>query len=322
MAFRSSGAARPIAATLRATAGFSRAWAAARPRLLPDVPLSLARPAPTFFCSPERPLRRQARSASGAARVSSAAAPLLSSLHAAAPQRGRRPSADRHRRGQKRTLFIGTERTPNEDSLKFKPEAPVLPEGTPTLEYLSHDEAASSSPLARSLFLIEGVRGVMYGRDFITVTKDPDTPWQLLKPDVLGAIRDHFSTGEPVVLLDADGRTMHPRAQSDTAVRPEDSETVALIKELLETRVRPAIQEDGGDIEYRGFDNGVVKLRLRGACRTCDSSVVTLKSGIENMLMHYIPEVTAVEQAYDDEEVVGMEEFKKFEERLAQNHPR
>ncbi|KAG5457322.1 MAG: scaffold protein Nfu/NifU N terminal-domain-containing protein, partial [Olpidium bornovanus] len=263
---RSSGAARSIAASLRASAGVSRTWAAARPRVLPDGPLSLARPPSTSSSSAEHPLWCRVRSASGAARGGSSAAapPLLTSLPAAAPQRGRRSSADRHRRGQKRTLFIGTERTPNEDSLKFKPDAPVLPEGTPTLEYLSHDETASSSPLARSLFLIEGVRGVMYGRDFITVTKDPDTPWQLLRPDVLGAIRDHFSTGEPVVLLDADGRTMHPRAQSDTAVRPEDSETVALIKELLETRVRPAIQEDGGDIEYRGFDNGVVKLRLRG----------------------------------------------------------
>ncbi len=140
-----------------------------------------------------------------------------------------------------------------------------------------------------------------------------------MKPDIYATIMDFFTaSGDNVVHVD----TEHPsnyKGASDTMVLPTDSETVATIKELLETRIRPTIQEDGGDIEYCGFENGIVKLRLKGACKTCDSSVVTLKHGIENMLMHYVPEVEAVEQIVDELEKNANEEFEKFEQELQKN---
>ncbi|KAJ1972720.1 hypothetical protein H4R35_004522 [Dimargaris xerosporica] len=213
----------------------------------------------------------------------------------------------------KRTMFIQTETTPNEDSLKFMPGVTVLPQGRGTMEFLSF-QSAKASPLAKALLMIDGVTGVFFGPDFITVTKDQDTPWQLLKPDIYGAIMDFYSSGQPIMLNEQD----IPASPADTQILPDDSEVVQMIKELLDTRIRPAIQEDGGDIEYVGFntDTGIVQLRLRGACRTCSSSTVTLKNGIENMLMHYIPEVTAVEQVEDELEQLGNSEFAKFEETL------
>jgi Fe-S cluster biogenesis protein NfuA len=150
---------------------------------------------------------------------------------------------------------------------------------------------------------------VFYGPDFITITKDEETQWAFLKAEVYSLITEALNSGEPVIL---EG-TME---SSDTQREEGDSEVVGMIKELLETRIRPAIQEDGGDIEYRGFENGVVKLKLRGACRTCDSSTVTLKNGIESMLMHYIEEVQSVQQIMDPEEEVAVREFEKFEEKL------
>ncbi|KAG9299569.1 hypothetical protein G9A89_020740 [Geosiphon pyriformis] len=209
---------------------------------------------------------------------------------------------------QVRTMFIQTETTPNQDSLKFIPGVPVMGEGG-TAEFLS-GHSASTSPLAKLLFRIEGVRGVFFGPDFITISKDQDTPWQLMKPDIYANIMDFFATGQPIVTEE--------QPPSDTTIQEGDSEVVQMIKELLETRVRPAIQEDGGDIEYRGFENGIVKLKLRGSCRTCDSSVVTLKNGIENMLMHYIPEVISIQQVLDKEEEVGQQEFEKLEKRLTE----
>ncbi|KAJ1982818.1 hypothetical protein H4R34_001586 [Dimargaris verticillata] len=210
-------------------------------------------------------------------------------------------------------MFIQTETTPNEDSLKFMPGVAVLPQGRGTMEFLSF-QSAKASPLAKALLMIDGVTGVFFGPDFITVTKDQDTPWQLLKPDIYGAIMDFYSSGQSIVLNEQD----IPASPADTQILPDDSEVVQMIKELLDTRIRPAIQEDGGDIEYVGFnpDTGVVQLRLRGACRTCSSSTVTLKNGIENMLMHYIPEVTTVEQVEDELEQLGNSEFAKFEEAL------
>ncbi|KAL1923416.1 uncharacterized protein VTP21DRAFT_8396 [Calcarisporiella thermophila] len=208
---------------------------------------------------------------------------------------------------QVRSMFIQTEITPNEDSLKFKPGVPVL-QGGNTAEFLDI-RSATSSPLAKKLFQIEGVRGVLFGADFITVSKDPEAPWQQMKPDIYATIMDFFSSGQPVL---SDGE----HAPSDTEILPDDPEVVQMIKELLDTRIRPAIQEDGGDIEYRGFVDGVVQLKLRGSCRTCDSSVVTLKNGIENMLKHYIPEVESVEQVVDPEESISQQEFAKLESRL------
>lgn len=176
-----------------------------------------------------------------------------------------------------RSMFIQTETTPNLDSLKFKPGVPVLKEGG-THEFTTGRESLAS-PLAFKLFQIDGLKGVMFGGDFITITKDPDATWQLMKPDIYAAIMDFFSSGEDIL---KEGVAM----PKDTEVNEDDDEVVAMIKELLDTRIRPTIQEDGGDIEYKGFEEGVVKLKLKGSCRTCDSSVITLKNGIENMLMH------------------------------------
>ncbi|KAF9969422.1 hypothetical protein BGZ73_008227 [Actinomortierella ambigua] len=210
---------------------------------------------------------------------------------------------------QVRTMFIQTETTPNQDSLKFIPGVAVMTDSS-TAEFLDARNAMQS-PLAKKLFQIEGVRGVFFGPDFVTITKDQDAVWQLMKPDIYSSIMDFFASGQPILLQDGDANV-----PTDTMILEDDSETVQMIKELLDTRIRPSIQDDGGDIEYRGFEDGVVKLKLKGACRTCDSSTVTLKNGIENMLMHYVPEVTSVEQVFDPEEEMGQLEFAKLEQRL------
>lgn len=210
-----------------------------------------------------------------------------------------------------RTMFIQTASTPNEDALKFLPSVQILPEGH-TVEFTSGREA-HSSPLAKKLFGVDGVRSVMFGSDFITVEKAGDTHWNTLKPEVFSILTEHITAGAPIVM---EGTT----AAEDTAPCADDSEVVSMIKELIETRIRPAIQEDGGDIAFRGFDEdtGIVHLKLLGACRSCDSSSVTLKNGIESMLMHYVEEVTGVEQFLDPEEKISLQEFEKLEKRLAQ----
>ena len=185
-------------------------------------------------------------------------------------------------------MFIQTEQTPNPATLKFLPGRSVLDSGT--ADFTSLDEAAGCSPLAERLFSIDGVAAVFLGSDFITITKSADKEWYVMKPGVLGAIMEHMSTGQPVISnAVADGDTHGPSE--------EDSEVVGQIKELIETRVRPAVAQDGGDIVFQGFDEGVVFLQLRGACAGCPSSTMTLKMGIENMLKHYIPEVTEVRAA-------------------------
>ncbi|ETW87667.1 hypothetical protein HETIRDRAFT_307255 [Heterobasidion irregulare TC 32-1] len=210
-------------------------------------------------------------------------------------------------------MFIQTETTPNEDSLKFIPGVSVMETGS--AEFLD-TRTALTSPLALRLMGIEGVRAVFFGPDFVTVSKDSENPWSVLKPEVYSILMEFFSSGQPLFRSDADRDNAGPQ---DTRILDTDSDTVAMIKELLDTRVRPAIMEDGGDIEYRGFtDEGIVQVKLKGSCRGCDSSTVTLKSGIERMLMHYIPEVQGVEQILDQEESIAIEEFSKFEERLAQ----
>ncbi|KAL7272187.1 hypothetical protein RUND412_005014 [Rhizina undulata] len=208
------------------------------------------------------------------------------------------------------SMFIQTATTPNPSALKFIPGIPVLPAGVQSIEYLDGRET-HNSPLARKLFAVDGVRAVFYGPDFITVTKSDDTNWNYLKPEVFSLITEALNSGASVV-------TEGTKQAEDTMIQEGDSETVGMIKELLDTRIRPAIQEDGGDIEYRGFENGHVFLKLRGACRTCDSSTVTLKNGIENMLMHYVEGVEGVTQVLDEEEEIAIKEFEKFEEKLRQ----
>jgi Fe-S cluster biogenesis protein NfuA len=182
-------------------------------------------------------------------------------------------------------MFIETEGTPNPATLKFLPGRDVMGAGTADFAAAT---AAERSPLAAALFALPGVARVFLGGDFITVTKTDQIDWQALKPQVLGTIMEHFVAGRPVIegLEDA----------ADEDVLPEDSEIVAQIKELLDTRVRPAVAGDGGDIVFRGFREGVVKLHMQGSCSGCPSSRATLKHGIENMLRHYVPEVVAVEQ--------------------------
>lgn len=168
---------------------------------------------------------------------------------------------------------------------------------------------------------IDGVTSIFLAADYITVTKDKDTPWAHIKPEVFALITEYMTSGQPIVnTVEAKaGEEGQGGAEADSLAYDEnDDEVVGMIKELLDTRVRPAIQEDGGDIEFRGFENGQVLLKLRGACRTCDSSTVTLKNGIESMLMHYIEEVKGVQQVLDQEEEISMREFAKFEEKLRQ----
>ena len=208
-------------------------------------------------------------------------------------------------------MFIQTEQTPNEESLKFIPGVEVM--GSGSAEFLD-TRSALASPLAIRLMGIDGVKAVFYGPDFVTVSKDGETPWPVLKPEIYSTLMEHFSSNQPLFRSQEERDAAGPQ---DTRILDTDSETVAMIKELLDTRVRPAIQEDGGDIEYRGFtDDGIVQLKLKGSCRGCDSSTVTLKSGIERMLMHYIPEVKGVEQVLDEEEAIALEEFQKLEQRL------
>jgi Fe-S cluster biogenesis protein NfuA len=184
-------------------------------------------------------------------------------------------------------MFIQTESTPNPATMKFLPGRAVLDQGAadfPTRE------SAAKSPLAKRLFEIEGVSGVMFGQDFITVTK-AEADWPQLKPMILGAIMEHFTQGLPVI--EGEAQSTASREEYD----PADEEIVDQIKELLDTRIRPAVAQDGGDIVFRGFESksGTVFLNLRGACAGCPSSTMTLKNGIENMLRHYIPEVNNVE---------------------------
>jgi Fe-S cluster biogenesis protein NfuA len=184
------------------------------------------------------------------------------------------------------SMFIETEETPNPATLKFLPGRYVM-DGA-TADFASPASAARS-PLATALFDLSGVTRVFLGGDFITVTKAGDTAWPSLKPQVLAAIMEHFVAGRPVIEGEAE-------AALDEDVSPEDQEIVDQIKELLDTRVRPAVAGDGGDIVFRGYREGIVKLHMQGACSGCPSSRATLKHGIENMLRHYVPEVVGVEQ--------------------------
>lgn len=227
----------------------------------------------------------------------------------------------------------------------------MLPENFSTtfLEYLTPRSTVAPphpSPLAAKLLSADGVSSVFYGPDFITITKASDADWAHIKPEVFSLITEVVTSGETIVntVERTSGENAQEGGGEDTLSynEEEDDEVVGMIKELLETKIRPSIQDDGGDIEFRGFENGVVLLKLRGACRTCDSSTVTLKNGIESMLMHYvstasppsflflalwllayqvldqIEEVKGVQQVVDQEEEIAINEFAKFEEKLRQ----
>jgi Fe-S cluster biogenesis protein NfuA len=183
-------------------------------------------------------------------------------------------------------MFIQTEPTPNPATLKFIPGRTVL--AGPPLDLRDRTQAAHS-PLAERLFAVAGVSGVFLGADFIAVTK-AEGEWQHLKPAILGAIMEHFLSGAPTV----DAASGAEEADNEEFYAAGDAETVAIIKELLETRVRPAVANDGGDITFRGFKDGIVYLNMRGACSGCPSSTATLRHGIQNLLRHYVPDVTEV----------------------------
>ena len=181
-------------------------------------------------------------------------------------------------------MFIQTEATPNPATLKFLPGQAVLEAGT--ADFPSRD-LAEKSPLATRIFAVSGVEGVFFGHDFVTVTKSDTTEWDHIKPAILGAIMEHYQSGQPVI--EGEGQ-----ATGHVEHDGPDKEVVDQIKELLDTRVRPAVAQDGGDITFHGFDRGVVYLHMQGACAGCPSSTLTLKMGIENLLRHYIPEVLEV----------------------------
>ncbi|MCL4109791.1 UNVERIFIED_CONTAM: hypothetical protein GTU68_018518 [Idotea baltica] len=182
-------------------------------------------------------------------------------------------------------MFIQTESTPNPATLKFLPGQTVLEVGT--ADFPSSDTAAKS-PLAARIFAVSGVSAVFFGTDFVTVTKEDAAEWDHIKPAILGAVMEHYQSGQPVMESDATPASGH--AEHDGP----DGAIVGQIKELLDTRVRPAVAQDGGDITFHGFDRGVVYLHMQGACAGCPSSTLTLKMGIENLLRHYIPEVVEV----------------------------
>ncbi|SFR41018.1 NifU family protein [Litoreibacter janthinus] len=182
-------------------------------------------------------------------------------------------------------MFIQTESTPNPATLKFLPGQTVLEMGT--ADFPSAD-TAGKSPLANRIFAVDGVTGVFLGNDFVTVTKADAMDWDHIKPAILGAVMEHFQSGQPALEGDGAGNGGHAEHTG------EDGAIVNQIKELLDTRVRPAVAQDGGDITFHGFERGVVYLHMQGACAGCPSSTLTLKMGIENLLRHYIPEVVEV----------------------------
>ena len=182
-------------------------------------------------------------------------------------------------------MFIQTEQTPNPQTLKFLPGKVVMDDGT---AFFQNIEESSNSPFAKRLFDVDGVEGVFFGSDFITITKSQSIDWQVMKPLILGSIMDHYNSGEETISKDK--KNDNKSLESDE----NDDDIVKQIKELLDTRVRPAVAMDGGDIVYDSFKDGIVYLHMQGACSGCPSSTATLKMGIENMLKHYVPEVQEV----------------------------
>lgn len=226
-------------------------------------------------------------------------------------------------------MFIQTEPTPNEHALKFRPGKAVLSESllnTSRIFEFTSMESSIASPLARKLLTITGVKSVFFGSDFITVNKLADANWAQLKPDIYGAIMDFYASGQPVVFEEEHKEQLKQKTKADLDNPYNDPnanpEIVLMIQELLDSRIRPAVQDDGGDIEYIGFKNGIVSLKLKGSCRGCSSSTITLKSGIENMMKHYIPEVQSVEQVLDPEEEIAKQAFEEFEKKKEEEKER
>uniref|UniRef100_A0A8C2BI16 NFU1 iron-sulfur cluster scaffold homolog, mitochondrial n=1 Tax=Cyprinus carpio TaxID=7962 RepID=A0A8C2BI16_CYPCA len=204
-----------------------------------------------------------------------------------------------------RNLSVSTQDTPNPRSLKFLPGKPVL--GMGTRDFPTSD-SAESFPLARDLFQIEGIKSVFYGPDFITLTKtDDDVEWTDIKRHAIEVITKFFESGEAITT----GAT-----HAENSVTEDDDEIVLMIKELLDTRIRPTVQEDGGDVIFKGFEDGTVKLKLVGSCTGCPSSTVTLKNGIQNMLQFYIPEVDMVEQVEDEVDDINKKVFTELDKKL------
>ncbi|OMJ21211.1 NifU-like protein [Smittium culicis] len=222
-------------------------------------------------------------------------------------------------------MFIQTERTPNENALKFLTGSTILEDSNVrTIEFRSRKDALKS-PLALKLFGIVGIESVMFGADFITVTKDDSSEWHLLKPELFSIIMEHLSTSKPILgeLYYSSEAKKQADAEkqlneSEQSGSDELSQIISEIKELLDTRIRPSIMEDGGDLEFVSFDldTGTLKVSLQGACRGCSSSEVTLKNGIENMLTYYIPEVKIVENTGSELEELSKAEFEKFQQKL------
>lgn len=183
-------------------------------------------------------------------------------------------------------MFIQTEQTPNPATIKFLPGQTVLERGVAEFH---NEEDAMHAPMAQRLLALDGVKSVFFGGDFISVTKDSDADWDLLKTHILGEIMQHLTAGLPIM-------NKMPELSDENAAGDDDDELVVQIKELLDTRIRPAVAGDGGDISFVRFDDGVVYLKMQGACAGCPSATATLKHGIENMLRHYVPEVVRVEQ--------------------------
>jgi Fe-S cluster biogenesis protein NfuA len=202
--------------------------------------------------------------------------------------------AQRPARSYMRSMFIETETTPNPATLKFLPGQEVMPTGT---RDFATPEEAEASPLAQALFDTGEVTGVFFGRDFISVTAAPGVQWSALKPQVVAVLLDHFVSQAPLFTGGSAAGFAVPAEEEAIDDDPADAEIVEQIKELIETRVRPAVAGDGGDIRYRGFRDGVVYLTMQGACSGCPSSTATLKHGIEGLLKHYVPEVTEVRAA-------------------------
>lgn len=188
-------------------------------------------------------------------------------------------------------MLIQTEQTPNPATVKFLPGRQVMTAGT---RDFASDEEAEASPLAEALFTLGDVTGVFFGGDFVSVTIAPGSEWAQVKPDVITILLDHFVADMPLFRAGTAAGINVPAEDDDFADNPEDAEIVAQIRELIETRVRPAVANDGGDIIYRGFDGGKVYLKMQGACSGCPSSTATLKNGIRSLLKHYVPEVTEV----------------------------
>ncbi len=184
-------------------------------------------------------------------------------------------------------MFIQTEATPNPNTMKFLPGQDVLGEKT---AFFTDTENAKASPLASALFVLKDIRAVFFGADFITVTKTEASSWDVLKPQILTTIMEHYQTGLPLLQETKPAKTEGARTYS-----ADEQDLVDQIKELLETRVRPAVAQDGGDIIFHDYKDGIVQLEMHGACSGCPSSTATLKNGIENMLKHYVPEIVAVE---------------------------